>query len=394
MKNRLENDGRITIAHIISGLGATGGVQKIVYDIASNLDIKSYKQVVFCLYEVGTLGNYLIEQGIPVYCLSGKSSPNPLYFFSNLKTIWQLKKYFLYENVHIVHTHEFFSGTIGRMAAIIAGVPIKILMLHIEDSWKRKIHILVDRILAHWTDVIVTNSYYVENFTVKFEKISHKKFDVIYNGIDTDRFIFSPAKRRSKRAELGLDNDTRVLSILSRLTEYKGHRFLIESLPEVLNQFPNLRLLIVGDETFDISFTEEIRQLVKDLGCVKNVAFLGWQEDLVGILCATDIFVLPSLREGFGLVIAEAMATEKPVVAAKSTAIPEVVSDGKTGILVPCEDSNSIAEAVLFLLNNPQISESMGKKGRKRVERYFSINAMVSGWDKLYSNLVQKKLLV
>ena len=76
------------------------------------------------------------------------------------------------------------------------------------------------------------------------------------------------------------------------------------------------------------------------------------------------------------------------------TAIPEVVSDGETGILVPCEDSNAKAEAVLILLNNPQISESMGKKERKRVERYFSINTMVSGWDNLYSNLAQKKLLV
>ena len=367
----------------------------MTYQLASNLNSDRYRVIVCCLYSLGELGERLREQGIPVLVLNARSSANPLYLPQNLDTIRRLQRLLRRERVQIVQTHEFFSGTLGRVAARLSGVPVTILMLHNKDRWKRTPHVLIDRLLARWTDVIVANSHSVKEFTVRYEKLRADKFVVIHNGIDMNRFTCYPNQGLNKRAELGFEPDTPMLTIVGRLTAQKGHRYLMDALPVIRDRFPDLRLLIVGDDSpHDVSTKEMIFQQVQALGLTDNVIFLGQRRDVPDILCATDLFVLPSLWEGFGLAVAEAMAAGKPVVASRVDGIPEVVEDGVTGILVPPQDPGALARAILFLLGNKQRAEAMGQAGRERIERCFTLNRMVSQWDELYQHLARKKGLI
>ena len=137
---------RITVAQIVSGMDLGGGVQWIAYLLASNLNSKHYRVIICCLQNVGELGERLKEQGLPFYSFNGKSSMNPLHFPRNFYVIWNLIKILRREKVQIVHTHEFFSGTLGRIAAKLAKTSITILMLHTKDRWKTSIHILIDKL--------------------------------------------------------------------------------------------------------------------------------------------------------------------------------------------------------------------------------------------------------
>lgn len=387
------NHDRITVAQIVSGMGSGGGVERVSYELALHLDPCRYRVVVCCLYNRGELGESLAEQGIPIFVFNGRSSINPLFLLQNLNTIRQLKDLLCREGVQIAHTHEFFSGTLGRVAARLANVPVTVLMVHNKDRWKGATHILVDRVLAHWTDVIVANSHSVKEFTTQYEGLSAEKFAVIHNGIDVGRFIPNQKKRLATRTELGLKPDTPTLAIVGRLTMQKGHHYLIEALSAIRAQFPDLRLLIVGDDNpFDVSTKEAIFRRVENLKLTENVIFLGQRQDVPDILNATDIFVLPSLWEGFGLAIAEAMAAGKPVVATKVDGIPEVVENGVTGILVPSKSPEAVADAIIYLLNNREKAEVMGKLGRERVQRFFAIDKMVGKWDELYQSLIHKKM--
>jgi len=384
------------VAQIVSGLGIGGGVEWVVYWLTSNLDRDRYRVIVCCLQCLGELAEHLKEQGIPLFNLNGRSSINPLHLPRNFYVIWNLIKLLRREKVQIVHTHEFFSGTLGRIAAKLAKTSITILMLHNKDRWKQSIHILIDRLLAMWTDNIVANSNSVKEFTIRqYGSLNSHNFTVVHNGIDSTKFNHNLNDPHTKRTDLGIENRTPLLVIVGRLTTQKGHRYLIEALPAIVEKYPKLRLLIIGDDSpFDISTKEETFQLVETLGITENVVFLGERKDVPEILCAADIFVLPSLWEGFGLVIAEAMAAGKPVIASKIDGIPEVVEDGVTGILVPPKDPDALAKAILQLLNNKNQAKAMGIAGKERVKRYFSVNEMVRKWDVLYQQLAIKKGIV
>jgi glycosyltransferase involved in cell wall biosynthesis len=383
---------RITVAQIVSSLDAGGGVQWMSYELARHLDPARYRAIVCCLYQRGELAERLEAQGIPVFVLRGKSSSNPLYLGQNLGTVWQLRNLLRSQRVQIAHAHEFYSGTLGRVAARLAGTPVTILMLHNKDRWKRRPHILVDRLLARWTDVIVANSHSVRDYAIPQESLDPLKTAVVHNGISERRFASVSARRQAKRTELGLKSQAPVLTVVGRLAKEKGHRYLIEALPAVRALYADVRLLIVGDDSsLEASTKEDIVQRVKALGLEGSVSLLGQRDDVPDILGATDIFCLPSLWEGFGLVIAEAMAAGRPVVASRIDGIPEVVEDGVTGILVPPRDPRALAEAILELLADPNKAEAMGRAGRERVRKHFTVEAMVLKWDMLYQELARKK---
>lgn len=391
-----KNSNRITVSQIVSGLGIGGGVEWVAYWLSKNLDQDRYRVIVCNLQGVGELGEKLKEHGIPVYTFNGRSSINPLHLPRNFYVILNLIKLLRREKVKIAHTHEFFSGTLGRIAAKLSKTSITILMLHNKDRWKTSIHILIDRLLAMWTDNIVANSNSVKEFTIRqYGGLNLNNFNVVHNGIDLARFSPHLSNRKSKKSELGIENNAPTLVIVGRLTTQKGHRYLLEALPAIVEKFPKLRLLIVGDDSpFDTSTKEETFQLVDTLRLMENVVFLGERKDVPELLCAADIFVLPSLWEGFGLVIAEAMAAGKPIVASKVDGIPEVVEDGVTGILVPPKEPKALANAILYLLSNPNKAKEMGQAGKERVERYFSVDKMVRKWDVLYQQLAIKKGII
>ena len=383
---------KIRVAEIVSGLSMSGGVQHVAYGRTSFLNRALFTPMVFALTERGELADDLEQQGIEVITLNAVSSSHPVYYLRNLREAWHLSRLLRSKRIDVVETHEFFSGTLGRLAAVLAGTPVILLMLHNKDLWKRWPLICIDRLLAKCTAAIVTNSNSVSEFVSRFERISPQKFTTIYNGIDPERFDVR-VDRVVKRKELCLDGGSPTICCIGRIVVQKGHRYLLESLPRVIKAFPEVQLLIVGgDERIPHETDyEAVCEMVERLHLSSYVRFLGWQRDIPEILQAIDVLVMPSLWEGFGLTIAEAMAARKPVVATAVDGIPEVVVHGETGLLVPSKDPEALAEAIIFILSQPQRAKQMGEAGRARVEAMFDIRKTTRMWERLVLTCLQQK---
>ena len=382
---------KIQIAQIVHSLTLGGGIQHVVYSVVKKLDRKKYEVIVCCLAGRGELADELEKIGIEVIVLSGKSSLSPLNAPKNLMAIWQLTKMLRERRIQVVETHDFYAGALGRIAALLAKVPVILWMIHSRDSWKGSGHIVVDRVLSRYTDRIITNSQMVKKFTSSFENLKACRFTVIHNGVDLSLFG-NGIDLSAKRKDLGVDRASPVICSVGRLIPEKGYTYLVEAMPQVVNHFPEAKLLIIGDDSeFEESSKRVLKDLILQLNLSDSVSLLGWRNDVPQILSISDIFVLPSLREGCGLAIAEAMAAEKPVVVSDIDAIPEIVEDGKAGILVPIKDSDALAGAILYLLRNPHKATQMGNWGRERVEQYFSDEVMVRKRMRLYDSFIDER---
>jgi len=205
----------------------------------------------------------------------------------------------------------------------------------------------------------------------------------IHNGIDLE--VLSKSRARDEvRRELGVDSNCLLVGTVGRLTAVKGHEYLLKTAQLMLQKRRNVKFVIVGDGPLKV----ELQSLAAQLGITENVAFLGHQDDACALMEAMDLFVLPSLHEGIPMVILEAMALGRPVVASRVGGIPEVITDTVHGLLVSAGDPAGIAQACLKLVEDRNLAERYGQAGRARVEQQFSSVVMGGKVANLYRQLV------
>ena len=225
---------------------------------------------------------------------------------------------------------------------------------------------LLDKVLSH-ADVIISPSKYYLNES-RFLAKYRDKIVVIPNGINIAEFDINYSKKEC-REKLGLPIDDEIILFLGALSPHKGPDVLIRAMPKILKEISDTRLVFVGSGIMK----EELEILSKKLDVEKHIKFAGF----IGATFkkalyyrAADVFVHPSFLEMFPVVNLEAMACGVPIVASKVGGIPEVIQNGKNGLLVPPRDSNELANAIIYLLENEDVREKMGKNGRKKVEGY------------------------
>ena len=369
---------RINVLHIISTL-EIGGAEILLANLVSNLDSKNYASTVCCIARGGPLATELEKSGVKVVVLRQRNKFDP-------RVLLPLYRIMNEERIDIVHTHMFRANLWGRTAALLAGVPVIIASKHGFNLWKNFIHITVNRILAEFTDRIIVPSEFLRKVRIQREHIKPEDLVVIHNCIDLHTFD-ETIHPHNRRQEYGIKENERVIGVVCRLHEVKGIKYLIESLVELRNAIQNLKLLIVGDGPLKTNLIN----LAQKLGLGEQVIFAGYRRDIPEMLNTMDVFVLPSLREDFSLSIMEAMAMRKPVVATNVGAIPEVVVDGETAILVPPRDASALAKAISQILLDEQLAQKMGLAGRQRVKKQFSADAASARIQQLYSRLMRKK---
>jgi glycosyltransferase involved in cell wall biosynthesis len=207
----------------------------------------------------------------------------------------------------------------------------------------------------------------------------------IYYGLDTS---IRPLDRAAARTELlktlGLTDDAVLAGIVCRLIEQKGVHYGIEAFRRLADEFPTAHLIIAGEGALRPAL--EAQTLASELA--GRVHFLGWQADVPRLMAALDMLIAPSLWEGFGLVMLEAMAQQTPVIASAVSAIPEVVRDGETGLLVPPRDVEALAGALKQFLADKPLRQHMGLLGRDRLETHFSAARMIDEHAALYQRLL------
>ncbi|GEM_PF-82905 len=321
---------------------------------------------------------------------------------SDLVAIIKLIFYFKKEKIDIAHTHTPKAGFLGRIAAKIAGVPIIIHTnhgFHFQDNSsfiKKKIFIFLETFGAKFSDVILSiNKEDIE--TAVKEKICRRE-TIKYSGDGINTSPFNPANFseefiNSEKKRMGIDKDSKVIGFVGRLVREKGILNLLEAFAIVKKHFSKTMLLVVGPEDPDKKDSVDAG-IFKRSKAEENIIFLGERTDMEKIYPLMDIFVLPSHREGLGLVLLEASAAEKPVVATNIRGCREAVNDGETGILVPVKNSKKLAEALTFFLNNPEEAKKMGKAGRIKTTREFDEQLVFDRIKKEYERLINKKLKI
>jgi glycosyltransferase involved in cell wall biosynthesis len=304
--------------------------------------------------------------------------------------LWRLLRR---ERPAIVHTHTSKAGAVGRLAAWLARVPVVIHTPHGHIFYgycgtvASAIIRLFERLLAKITDRIVTLTDRGAQEHVLYKIAGQEKFATIHSGIDLAHFRSVLVDPAIKRKELGLPPEGPIVGTVGRLVPIKGLQWLLKAAPGVLADFPQACFVIIGDGPL----LGELRQLTATLGIGLHVVFVGAREDVPECLAALDLFVLPSLNEGMGRVLLEAMAVGCPVVATRVGGIPDIVADGTTGLLVPPRDDRALAEAILTLLRDRSRRAAYGEAARRHVDGRFDVETMVRNIERLYDEVWQEK---
>lgn len=285
---------------------------------------------------------------------------------------------------NIVQTHTFSAAVVGRSAAKLAGVPVIIDTLHNTYDWKRSMDLYSDRLLAQFTDRIVCVSQSVRNYAVaQNPAIPASKYQVIYNGIDTKRY-----HPRSNREEIltrfGIGSETLVVGSVSRLVKQKRITDLIAAASDVVRHFPDVHFLVVGDGPA----AEGLIRNVRDRGLEESVTFTGAIQDTENIYPACNVFTQLAEREGFGLSMAEAMASGTAVVAANTGAIAEIVQHDRNGLLYKVGDIQGLANNICTLLSSAERRMALGKQAIQDIESNFNIASVSPKYSELWSELL------
>jgi glycosyltransferase involved in cell wall biosynthesis len=268
---------------------------------------------------------------------------------------------------------------IGARAAMAAETPVVMATVH-SSRIRSPIDIATLAALTPVMDRLIVPSGAIAA-KVRAEGRGGAQFTIIPNGVDLARFDL-PLTECALRREFGIPDGAPVLGVIARLEPEKGHRYLVDAMPAILRGAPETWLVIVGEGSLDAELRGQAAALPRPAR--DRIVFTGRREDVAAITGEIDVAVLPSLREAQGISILEAMARRRPVVASAVGGIPEVLTDGLDGLLVPPADPAALAAACIRLACSPALRRQLGDAGRATVEARFSLDAMVHRIEAVY----------
>jgi len=295
------------------------------------------------------------------------------------------------EKPQIVHTHTSKAGLLGRLAAFVAKTPIIIHTPHGHIFYgyfgrvTSYLFVLIEKLLAKITDKIIslTNQEGLDH--VRLNIACPEKFISIHSGVDIQRFISAKSGGDGLKASFGIMPQSLVVGTIGRLVPIKGHEYLIEAAPKILKEVPGVKFVLVGDG----NLRPKLERLTNALNVQDAFLFLHWRSDIPKIIRMFDLFTLPSLNEGMGKVLVEAMAAGKAIVASNTGGIPDLVVHAHNGLLVPPGNPSRLAEAIVTLLKDSNKRQEMGENGKLLAQRY-SVESMVNKTETLYEELLAK----
>ena len=316
------------------------------------------------------------ERGVKVIAIpSLVRRISPLQDLMALFYLWRL---LIRERPSMVHTHTSKAGILGRVAAKFAGVPIIIHTPHGHVFYGHfsplvsRFFLLTERLMARITDEMVALTEAERNDYVDLSVFSPEKVATIHSGVDIDRYMNVQVDIAEKKRELGLNSKGLVVGTVGWLLSIKGPMHLLKAMSNVWESHPEVCLIFVGKGDLEKGLKEEARRI----GVWDKVKFLGWRDDIPEIMQVLDVFVLPSLNEGMGRVLVEAMAEGKPVVASRVGGILDLIKEGQNGFLAEPGDEKSLAIAIKKLLKDKKMRDEMGKRGRE-IAQGFSVEKMI-----------------
>lgn len=385
----------IRVLHLIDDLGA-GGAERLLHVNLSRLDRTRFAGVVCHLYDRALHWREpIVDLGYPVMSLHLRSLRDVP------RGVVRLLKLLRHYPADLIHTHLYGANLVGRIAGAIGRVPV-VSSLHNPDyepailkdnpamsPSKLRILCWLDRLSCRLARPgFVAVSHYVKTSAERFLRIPGHRVQVIYNPIDLAFFARHPetaARAIALRAELGLASDDPVIVCVARLDPQKGLRYLVEAMPTLVERFPHVTALFVGNGPESIRASLVAQAEALHVG--SHVRFLGATADVRPYLEMCDVFVLPSLYEGMGIVLVEAMAMERACVATRASAVPEVVADERSGLLVAPANATELAGAIARLLGDAVLRARMGAEGRRIALERFDVARNIRKLESVYEHV-------
>lgn len=309
---------------------------------------------------------------------------------NDLRAMFDLIKIIRQEKPDIIHTHTSKAGIIGRLAAKISKVSYIVHTPHGHVFYGHfglflsRLFMQIERLFSPLTDRLIALTNGETKDYAELNVYPREKIAKIHSGVDIEKFGKIGNCAVAKKRCLGLDQKGAVVGFIGWLLPVKGPMHLLRAMRYVWQDYGDTNLVFVGKGDQDV----DLRAEALNINQKGKVRFLGWRHDIEEIMQVFDIFVLPSLNEGMGRVLVEAMAAGKPVIASNVGGIPDLVKHDHNGLLVPPGDEKALADAINKLLDNPEKSKRMGQLGQQ-ICGQFSLEAMAAKLDHLYQELAE-----
>jgi glycosyltransferase involved in cell wall biosynthesis len=360
----------------INSITIYGGGEVWMLNVMKELAERGYKVTLICKPEVEII-QQANESGIDVLPIRIAGDFDP-FTISEIAGIYRKRK------IDIVIANVGKDIRLAGLAAkFVSGVSV--IALHQVDR-EIKNNLRYRFTYNSLADMMVVNSFATKNTLLKSAPwLKDEKIKVVHHGIDYEKY--SAANTKNIRTELGLSQQDLIIGFVGRLSVQKGVKYMLDAFKLVAEEFKNVHLVIAG--------TGELERMVKEFATKFNledrIHLLGFRKDIPDLMRTFDIFLLPSLWEGFGIVLIEAMAAGKPVVATNTSSIPEIVEDEQNGILVPTENAEAISNALTKLISESELRTKFGKEGQKIVREKFTIERMINDYEKIFESLQDSK---
>ena len=356
-----------------------GGAEEMALNLVRHLPPERYEPLVCAIHEPGPVGQEIAAAGVPLRTLGRVPGVrDPL-------AVGAIYRHLRETQPDIVHTFLLTASLYGRLAAIIARVPIVIgTEVNIYEH-KRRHHVLAERLLMSGTDCVVVSAAAVKDFYIDQVGADASRVEVVYNAVDFD-MLKTTASRDEIRSRIGTPRDVRVAGVIARLTDQKGHTVLFDAMA-ARPELAALHLVVIGDGPL----RGALEAKAAALALAPRVHFLGARRDLGNLLAAIDLFVLPSLWEGLPLSLVLAMGAALPVISTTVAGIPEVVHHDETGLLVPPGDATMLARALTRLIQSPADCGRLGAAARRFVLPRFGVDGYVAAISGLYERLLARE---
>jgi len=381
---QLEQPRKLRVVHVYYHL-EVGGIETLLVNLLPRLDRQRFEPQLICTRRPGHLAPRLQQVKVPIHvCRCHSNLPMSLAMLPLAGLLRRL-------DADIVHAHAEVPSQFATMAARSAGSPILIVNYHSTNLFPNPRQIRRERRQSVFRDATIHVSQSVQRDYVERVEPLKKNGVVIHNGIDVARFATSPGERRldELRRELGIESRRPVLLKVARLQRVKAHRDLLRAFARIRAEFPQAVLLLVGDGRRRSSVEAAIREL--ELG--DSVRLLGLRSDVRDLYHLVDMHLISSIKEGFSLVLLEAMAAGLPQVVTDVGSSRESVGDSGAALFAPPGDPEAVSHAVMRVLNDRELAQSMSAAARRRVEQ-FSEERQVQNIEQLYTDLARLKGLI
>ena len=367
-----------TTVLFIQGITQIGGAERELLVMLERLPKRRYRPIVACP-DGGPLAQKLVRCGVET-----RIAPMPPWrkLFAYLRrpaAVRALRHVIAAVRPALIHVNDIW--WVPQTLRAVEGLPRVPIAAHVRQEIEPA---KVRRYELERADLLFPVSRQIQR-SLESGGVLPQRLRVLYSGVEMSR-VPDPSDGRDIRRTFGIPAEALVLGTVANLFARKGYEVMLRALPVIVKSWPDVHYLIVG--TGDVNYETRLRTMARDLALQSRVHFAGFQDPVYPCLAAMDLYVHPALMEGFGIAVLEAMAMRKPVVATTAGGLPEIMQGGETGILVPPDDPDALARAVLSLLPDSARCRQLGEAGRARVVAHFTVETMMDRLMSGYENLL------